>query len=431
MNSLTADTSGLRLGPVWLAPGISRGNGFTMLFASFAAMAMLTYLNFVQPYILEEILNIPDDVQGSVTGNLAALQEIVVILFIGFIGALSDRTGQRLMFAAGFGICAIGLFLYPLAANLPELYVYRAVFSVGAAAIPVMLTACLTHYTQEVSRGTWIGINSVLNGAGVLFMALVLARLPDILSAQGMEMVPAVRYSVWAAGGVGLVSALILYLGIKDCVDLPADKPSIFEQIARGVSVARDNSKVALSYFATFAARGGLVVVGSFFSLWAVRAGADQGISTGESMVRAGMLFGILQLSALVAGGLAGLLLDRINRLTGICLAFGIAAIGYGIMGNMSSPFSSMLIPVAILVGIGETSCVVAGATLFGQECPAALRNAASGVANFIGAVAILLATFFGGQLFDGIGYGAPFVMMSVIYSLVLVVGLVMRFRDS
>ena len=402
-----------------------------MLFASFAAMAMLTYLNFVQPYILEEILDIPDDVQGSVTGNLAALQEVVVILFIGFIGALSDRTGQRVMFAAGFAICALGLFLYPLAADLPQLYAYRAVFSVGAAAIPVMLTACLTHYTQEVSRGTWIGINAVLNGAGVLFMALVLARLPDLLHAQGLDMVPAVRYSVWAAGGVGLVSALVLYLGIRDCVHLPEDKPTVLDQIGKGILVSRDNPKVALSYFATFAARGGLVVVGSFFSLWAVRAGADQGISTTDSMVRAGMLFGVLQLSALVAGGLAGLLLDRINRLTGICLAFGVAALGYGIMGNMSSPFSGMLIPVAILVGIGETSCVVAGATLFGQECPTALRNAASGVANFIGAVAILLATFFGGQLFDGIGYGAPFTMMSVIYAIVLAVAMLMRLRDN
>ena len=76
-------------------------------------MTLLTLVNFLQPYLLEEVLQIPRDEQGALTGFLAALQEIGVISLMGLVGALSDRTGRRVLFALGFVIIALGYFLYP------------------------------------------------------------------------------------------------------------------------------------------------------------------------------------------------------------------------------------------------------------------------------------------------------------------------------
>ena len=83
----------------------------TLLYATAASLALLTLVNFIQPYLLQEVFNIPRGEQGALTGNLAALQEVVVILLMGLVGALSDRTGRRILFAAGFIVLGIGYVL--------------------------------------------------------------------------------------------------------------------------------------------------------------------------------------------------------------------------------------------------------------------------------------------------------------------------------
>ena len=92
---MKVDTQGKKLGPIWFAPGVSYANAAVGLYASFTTINLLIYMNFIQPYILIELLDVPADEQGSVTGRLAALQEAVIIVFMAFIGAMSDQWGRR------------------------------------------------------------------------------------------------------------------------------------------------------------------------------------------------------------------------------------------------------------------------------------------------------------------------------------------------
>ena len=72
MNNPTAamqpDKAGKKLGPIWLTPGIGYGNAAAGIYASFTTIGLLIYLGFVQPYLLTEVLNIPQGEQGSITG---------------------------------------------------------------------------------------------------------------------------------------------------------------------------------------------------------------------------------------------------------------------------------------------------------------------------------------------------------------------------
>src|SRR5690606_9098000 len=136
---------------------------------------MLSYMTFIQPFVLGEILGIPPEEQGKLTGNLVVLQEIVVIALMGFSGAMSDRIGRRAVFVGGYLVLAAGFFLYPLVGSALQLYGARALFAVGVAIAPVMITACAVDYIREESRGRWVGVVAVATASGAMFMALVLS----------------------------------------------------------------------------------------------------------------------------------------------------------------------------------------------------------------------------------------------------------------
>ena len=66
-----------KIGPIFLAKGISKTNALTYFYACFICIGILAGMNFVQGYILTVVLSIPMGGQGTVTGNLAFLQEII------------------------------------------------------------------------------------------------------------------------------------------------------------------------------------------------------------------------------------------------------------------------------------------------------------------------------------------------------------------
>ena len=51
---------------------------------------ILAGLNFIQPYILSVVLEIPRSEQGTISGSLAFMQEIIAIILVSFFGVLSD-----------------------------------------------------------------------------------------------------------------------------------------------------------------------------------------------------------------------------------------------------------------------------------------------------------------------------------------------------
>ena len=81
----------LKLGPLRFTPGVTGPNVAAMLFAAFGTIAMMSFMSFIQPYVLTELLHVPENEQGALTGNLHAFQEVIFILLAGLVGALSHR----------------------------------------------------------------------------------------------------------------------------------------------------------------------------------------------------------------------------------------------------------------------------------------------------------------------------------------------------
>ncbi len=432
---MQADTSGIKFGPFWLTPGVSRINAASYFSTAFLFVTLTTFLGFIQPFLLSEVLQVPADQQGAVTGRLSAFHEGIALLVMGLIGALSDRTGRRIICVVGLLIWAIGLALYPLAGSLLQLLGFRFVIAIGVAIASVAVIATMQDYPQDVTRGKWSGTNSFITSFAILLVSLVLARLPGIFQAEGFTSVQAGRLTFWVGASVAVLAALVVRFGWYGGRFARAEETrSAFAGFLEGLRQARRNPGLALAYTVAFAARGDLIVIGSFYSLWFMRAGADQGISAGAAIVRAGITMLALQIAVWIWAPVFGWILDRVNRIGGTAIAMGLAAIGYFTIGQVSDPFNIAIAMAATFVlGIGEISAVIAGNSLLGWEAPSRIRGAAAGMFNVVGTFGILFATLVGGEVFDLIGYTAPFTMMAIVNGVVAVVALMIyvKLRNS
>ena len=424
--ALAPDTSGIKFGPFWLVPGISRLNAVTFFVSSFMFVTLVTFLNFVQPYILQEMLGVPPEEQGRVTGYLNFIHEGTAFLIMAFVGALSDRTGRRRLIIIGFLIWLVGFIVFPLADTLTQLYLYRMIFAIGVATASVMVITTMQDYPQEVSRGKWGGFNSFLTSFAILTTTLVLARLPAIFTDMGYSPEIAGRYTFWVGAGMALFAAIMFRIGFYGGrFGDGSASTSPFAGAIEGWRAAAGNPRLALSYGSAFAARGDLVVVGAFYSLWFTVAGREQGIETAEAIKTAG-----ISLSALLAANVLwaptfGIILDRIDRVKGLTIAMALAVVGYFAIGNVSDPYDlPVMMTATFVLGVGEISAIIAGNSLLGQEAPKNIRGASVGVFSLVGTLGILFATIAGGIVFDKFGPGAPFVMMAGVNLVIVLWGL-------
>lgn len=417
----------LKIGPLWFHPGVTGLNLGTMLFAAFGTMAMVSFMSFMQPYVLTELLHIPAQDQGSLTGNLHAFQEVIYILLAGFVGAISDRVGRPLVYGTGFIVLAAGYALYPMTDSVMQLYIVRGLFAGGVVMTAVMLSACIVDYIQEPSRGRWVGSISIFNGLGIVTMAGLLARLPAMYQDSGADSLLAGKYSFWTVAGFCLVVGLVLTTGLYRKEKTGTESEDLLQQFMQGIRIGMAKPRLAIAYGGAFIGRGDFAVIGAFFSLWLTQVGIEQGMSAAEALKKAGLLFALIQICALIWAPVMGFITDRIDRITAVAIGLAIAGAGYIGMSQVPDPFGPFMYPAALLLGMGETGVIVSVGALLGQESDSPYRGSIVGVFGLLGGFGILATTFIGGQLFDAIGRTAPFLAMGIMNILLMAAALYVR----
>jgi MFS family permease len=233
-------------------------------------------------------------------------------------------------------------------------------------------------------------------------------------------------YTFWVGAGLTLLAVAVFRVGFSGgrAVQSKVQK-SPFEGFAAGLRAAKTNPRLALSYMSAFAARGDMVVLTAFYSLWFTHAGAEQGIDTATALRIGGQTMAALILANLLWAPIFGLILDRINRVVGLCIAMALAALGYFVLGSVSDPYNMpVMMGATFALGIGEISVVIVVSAVLGQEAPPKHRGAASGVFGLFGTIGILSATLAGGLVFDAFGPSAPFTLMAAVNAVVAVLAL-------
>ncbi|MDP6674360.1 MAG: MFS transporter [Gammaproteobacteria bacterium] len=418
-----------RLGPIWLQAGITRKNALTYLYASFFTIGIVSFTSFMQPYVLAENLNIPSDQQGGATGMLSFSYELVMLALLVPMGALADKIGRRLIYRLGFLWVGGALVIFPLAQDLYQLIVCRMLFAVGAAAITSMMATVLADYPQERSRGNLVAASGIANGLGAMTLVIVMSRLPAIFADFGYSTLLSGRLTYWVATSLCIATAIIVGRGLAPGKPGKQQKKPLAQLMREGLQATRANPRIAVACLEAFVARGDLIVISTFFALWANQAGQAQGLGLEEAIRKAAVFIIIIQGSSLVWAPIWAVVLGKVDRLTAVVGALIIASVGYLWVGFSPSPIASAFIPAARLLGIGESSAIMSGAALIGQAAPEDIRGSVIGLFNFCGSIGILCITVIGGIVFDAWMPGAPFVVVGALNFCVCIVAFLVRRR--
>ncbi len=414
-----------RFGPVHLAPGVSPWNATTYVFAAFITIGMLAFVSFIQPYLLNANLQVPDAQQGRALGLLGFSNEIVSLLLVAPIGALADKIGRRPVYSVGFLWLACGFFLYPLARTFPQLLACALFFSVGVSAVGCMLATVLADTPKEESRGLMVGITGFCQGVGATLAVLILGRLPQRLTASGIETIEAGRITLGIAAGLCLLTAAICWLGLKRGTPSQiGEREPLIQLLRTGVAAAKSNPRIWFAYLLQFVSFADRIVIGTFFSARLQQSAIADGLTVAQAASISTKPYVIASAAGLVFAIFFGLMLDRIDRITAGVIAMGIAAVGYIAGGFVGNPNSDMIVPVAILLGLGQISAIIASQTVLGQEAPQDVRGAVFGLAGICASLGILFTTSIGGWLYDAVGKGSPFFLIGVVNLLIMFFGI-------
>jgi MFS family permease len=413
-----------KLGPIYLMPGVGRINALSFFPVALLNTSVFAFMNFMQPYVLEEHLGIARQIQGAVVGSVATMQELIILALTALMGAFADKVGRRPVFSIGLIFMAIAYFCFPLMTSLYQLYMVRALFAVGVAAASTVLIIYTGDYPQERSRAKWNGFMGLFQGVGVTLTAALLVKMPAILTARGFDPIEAGTYTVWVGTIICLIAAVVVFIFMKPGLkQQEQSKASFKELLTDGYRVAKKDSQIRLAYFASLAARGDIVVVGLFTFLWTSRFAIDNGMTIEQGYARGATIVPVIASTVLVTAPIFGFIMDRIDRVYGIMIAFFLSSLGYLAMGLVEDPMSFNVIPVAILLGMGEGACIISSTTLIGKTAPVAIRGTVFGAFAMCGAIGQMIAGGFGGFLFDYI-YTGPYLLMSFLNFTVLLLAI-------
>jgi MFS family permease len=403
-----------------LTEGVQRRHLLAYFAAAFMSSSYAGALAMLQPGLLQ-VMAIDPGQQAMLTGNLSAMQEVILIVMLGVMGALADRYGRKPVYIFGLLTTAAGFTLYPFADSITELVLYRITIAFGSAAMIGMMVTVIADYSQNSTRGKANGLQGLIATFGA-FLPPLLGAMPKVFVDQGFDELAAQQLTFAAAGSLGVIGAFIVAIGLAPHVGKVAHAAheSITTMLAQGARASKDPG-IALSYGAAFISRGDLAVTGAFMSLWLVQFGTGvMGLQPSEAMFQLAVPRVLIVVSGAMVGALAmGYLSDKISRVRAVTFASGLAAIVYLSMFFVDDPTAPWVMALLGVMGIAEISAFVSSQALVGERAPAKRRGAIIGLFGVSGAVGILIGTAGGGWLFAHFGPSTPFVLFGVLNGLV------------
>ena len=319
------------IGPIRLAPGVRPAQVGLFMLVVICAASVVTFLPLMQAYVFTEMLDVPKAGQGRLAGNLVTVQQLAVLLFIGFAGSLADRIGRRNVLAIAFAGYACCMFAYPLAGSVALLFVLQFLFGTLSTGHITGAATMIADYPDNASRGKFVAVNLLLQAAlGALLVGWVGARLPGWLVAGGAAPDIAGRWAFWIVAAVALAAAVAVIGWLEDPprAASPAPPPGgglrgFTRNLGQVVAHGRRNPRFGLVMTMGFVIRADYFVMLSFVSLWVVNAAAERGISTVEALETAGLLTITLKIATAISQALFGFVADRVRRRPCWCCRWG------------------------------------------------------------------------------------------------------------
>lgn len=429
------------IGPIRLAPGIPRREVFVFLLIAGIASALTAFINLMQPYVFNEIMDIPVDKQGQLAGELMTVQQAVVLICVSFAGALADKIGRKVMLVFALVGFAISALVYPLAGTVFVLFVIRFFFGIASSAHTAGGPPKFYDYPDNASRGKFMAMVMIFYAlVAVVLVGAIGGQVPGWLVDAGFTGAQAGQYALWGAAGFGFAAALIAAIFMMDDrpkrgPDALAQKKSVlqaglasfteltgaFKEVA---GHARTNRRFGILLLTSFVIRTDEAVVASFFALWITIQGAQEGMTAAEALVIAGIVMALMRATSFIVPPILGILLDRYDRLKIYIISLIMVGVSFTSAMLVDSVSGWAIFALAAFIGLTENAQTISQQAFFGQEAPAHLRGTAYGLLAFFGTGSVVVISLIAGYLFDLVGPTAPFVLIGGLHILFSVLAL-------
>jgi DMSO/TMAO reductase YedYZ heme-binding membrane subunit len=393
-----------------------------------ASTIIMTLTVGLQPLFLRDVIGITSKNFGMLNVTILIAAEVFSLFLILYLGFLSDHIGRTKIIHYGFLVAAVSAILAPLSVEIGAIvgigglgfYLITRVFCfLGMAAVWPQLTTLAGDYSSFEDRPRLI--------ARIFFMA-----------AFGGAILYAILIQIPEHGGLLVLMSLIGVIAFVAARMIKNKLPEVAPRLeAKKVPWLRvrealgSDPRMMLSMLSAFFARSDMILISMFLMLWLMSAAEKSGYKPEEAVAQAGLLLGLIGLVMLPATRVWGRVIVRFGRVTAIAAGMGLSASGFLLFGIMGDPYHSLVFIPAILVGLGQSGCLIAPQVLAMDLTPKDLRGTILSGFYCMSGLGVIFFAKSGGRLFEIVGPHAPFVLIAIGNMLVMTYALSLRSIDT
>jgi MFS family permease len=389
---------------------------FNLYFSTLFIACLMAIPAVIQPAYLKEVINIPKEQAGSINSGLQNMSQIATLLFVGFIGIISDRVGRRILVALGFVFCwiffivygytqeiAITLGITSVGGQVFIAYIIRFFIGVGIVLSFPQTTTMVADYTTPRDRGKGMALHGAMMGLGSMLVFGIMVQLARKTGLMSL---------FYMSGALGFLGFLVAWFGTVD--RLPKEKAHktgikvIYQEVSKSLALK-------VGYIVTIITRADIAIVATFIILWMVYMADIEGITAVKATARGGLVMMVTSLVTLIAYPILGILTDRVGRIPVIIAGLLVSGAAFCLMAITNNPFAPIVYLYASLICVGFSGVAVASTTLTADASPKQLLGSILGGFNTMQPIGILFFLQVGGYLFDKWGYWGPFALKGIV----------------
>lgn len=387
-------------------------------------MIFMTLVLATQPLFLRS-LGLARENAGFVNANIQVITEVIDLLFVGYLGYLSDRFGRTPLMIYGFILAGVTALLTPFSAEIGWLlgidglfifYAARAIMSLGTTAVWPQVATLTGDYTDKKNRPKLLAKVGFMMAFGATLVYAVLMQLPKH---SGITSV------MFLAGLAAFAGAWLSRDFLVEIAPKTEEKSFPFRAVKE---LLKKDRRLRLSFLAAFSSRNDMVIVGLFLMTWFIYySDLLPGVDNTQAAGRAGVIIGYIGLVVLVTIPVWGWSIVRFGRVSALVAGLLLSGIGFVTIGLIYNPMSWWILLPATLVGMGQAGCLLAPQTLALDIAPEEIRGSVMGAFNTVGCIGIIFFLQVGGVLFDWISPTSPFLFTGVANFVIMFYGLSIR----
>ena len=436
-NNQAATPSAPKFGGMEVPPELKKMNFFFLFFVTFIMGMFMSVPAIIQPVFLSDVIKIDQAFSGSINGLLQNMSQIATLLFVAMIGALSDKTGRKILAFIGFVLLTISYYFFglsngiaaalhipsgfaaticsavsfmpdkaaefaPFAPGLLVTYIIRFIIGIGLILGYPQFITMVADYTYEKDRGKGMAANGMCMGFASI---IVFGIFGAIVRKSGA--IAGINFAVILAG----VGAVVTWFFLKDRMPEKTEKKTGLKE---AIPVVKKSISLKASYMCSLITRADIIVLATFLVSWGVKVANQHDMTAGDATMKSMYPMMAMGVFSLFAFPVIGILLDKWGRVPTILLSLFCAAAGMLLISVSPSPFSPILYLAVLLAGVGMAGSIAGANTLATDASPKGMVGSILGGVNTMQPIGALFFIGAGGYLFDKMGPGWAFGLKGV-----------------